>query len=686
MTSAPPIPSHAGLDAVLLLDEGRAADASLTGAKAARIAEAATAGLPTVPGFVITTAASHARDGMLVLRAGFESQLRDAFDQATADGSRSLAVRSSSVIEDATASSMAGQFLSVLDVRGWEGFQDAVRRVLDSASLDGTAPQPMAVLVQPMVDVIVGGVLFGLDPVTGNRRHLVVEAVPGSPEALVSGQVTAARYVLDRRGRLLESDAPDGLLDARQRRALARLHHRSHAIFDGPQDIEWAWDRTGALRMLQSRPVTTAGPTSRAVGPVLGPGPVGETLPDVLDLLEADLWVEPIRRGVTVALRAAGAASEAQLQASPVITTVGGRVAADLELLGVQRERPSPLSRLDPRGPARHLAVSWRVGRLRAALPRLIDDLLDQADEDLAAVPAVTALTTPQLIGLIGRGRALLAAVHGHEVLAGMLLTERETGTGAALAMSALARARADGLDDAAAIAQHPAVLALTPPRLGGPAPLPRVEPGTEHVRPSSLSRREALRLRARWIQELVGRAAEEAGARFAATGAIPAGADVRLLRLPELTAIAAGSPAPGDLEARRHVPASPPLPAVFRRTATGEVVPMPSTRDGREGRGAGGGRGCGPVRLVDDLAHLARGDVLVVRTLEPGLAPALPRLGGLVSETGSTLSHLAILARELQVPTVVAVPDAVHRFPAGSTVVVDGTTGSVAMVEEVAS
>ena len=75
-------------------------------------------------------------------------------------------------------------------------------------------------------------------------------------------------------------------------------------------------------------------------------------------------------------------------------------------------------------------------------------------------------------------------------------------------------------------------------------------------------------------------------------------------------------------------------------------------------------------------------GAVLVVRTLDPDLAPLLPRLGGLVAETGSFLSHLAILAREFGVPTAVGVEDAVSRFPAGSVVVVDGTTGEVALVE----
>ncbi len=45
-------------------------------------------------------------------------------------------------------------------------------------------------------------------------------------------------------------------------------------------------------------------------------------------------------------------------------------------------------------------------------------------------------------------------------------------------------------------------------------------------------------------------------------------------------------------------------------------------------------------------------------------------------------LSHLAILARELGVPTVVGATDALERFPIGSVVVVDGATGEVSAVE----
>jgi pyruvate,water dikinase len=75
-------------------------------------------------------------------------------------------------------------------------------------------------------------------------------------------------------------------------------------------------------------------------------------------------------------------------------------------------------------------------------------------------------------------------------------------------------------------------------------------------------------------------------------------------------------------------------------------------------------------------------GDVLVVRTLDPGLAPLLPTLGGLVAETGSPLSHLAILAREFGVPTVVALESATERFPESTVILVDGATGEVNEVE----
>jgi pyruvate,water dikinase len=71
-------------------------------------------------------------------------------------------------------------------------------------------------------------------------------------------------------------------------------------------------------------------------------------------------------------------------------------------------------------------------------------------------------------------------------------------------------------------------------------------------------------------------------------------------------------------------------------------------------------------------------GAVLVVSTLDGRIAPVLPRLHGLVAETGSVLAHLAILAREARVPTVVGLAGARTCLPEGATVAVDGATGAV--------
>ena len=75
-------------------------------------------------------------------------------------------------------------------------------------------------------------------------------------------------------------------------------------------------------------------------------------------------------------------------------------------------------------------------------------------------------------------------------------------------------------------------------------------------------------------------------------------------------------------------------------------------------------------------------GNVLVVAHLDPALAAVLPSLDGLVSETGGALSHLAILAREMGVPTVVGVADARRRFPPGVALLVDGATGDVEVLD----
>jgi pyruvate,water dikinase len=670
---------------VVALDDPLAADLHTVGAKAAALARAANAGLPVVPGFAISPAAAlsvSADEDAAIAR-----EIRRAWLDLTDGGRTPVVVRSSSAHEDGEISSMAGRFDSVLDVRDWDEVVDAIRAVVASghaAVEEGVLPSAcMAVLVQRHVDPSVGGIMFGADPVTGRADRLAVAAVPGGPHELVSGTVDGAQLTLKRSGRLVDAE-PDAtsLVGASLRRRLARLARQVRAVFGGPQDVEWGLV-DDELVLLQSRPITAA--AASASGPVLGPGPVAETFPEPLSTLEADLWVEPLRDGIREALRLSGSVRASRLARSPVVVTIGGRVAADLELFGIADERRtrtrSFLAILDPRPSVRRVGAAWRVGRLRASLPALAGDLVVEVDRRLAAVPPLDELEPPELLEILRRVRRALVAVHGHEVLAGVLLDdEEESATAASVALRVLAERPADLTDDEL-VARYPVLLALTPPRIGPRPELPRIPArtnGNALPRADDATPREALRLRARWLHELSARAALALGARLAADHRIATADSVRELTLERVEGLVSGRVGL-DLGGKR-LEQSPPLPARFRLTPEGEVVPVADgTADGA--RGAGGGRGAGVVVAPDELPQ--DGAVLVVRTLDPALASRLPGLAGLVSETGSALSHLAILARELSVPTAVGVHDAVERFPPGTALLVDGTTGAVTPLDE---
>ena len=660
---------------VLDLRDDDARSSASAGSKAAALARASRFGFPVVPGFVIP-----------VVRAG-GSTCRAAWSALSEGGRVPLVVRSSSSIEDSASSSMAGRFESVLDVRGWDAFVEAVTTVRRSGDRVA-AGAAMAVLVQRAVDADRGGVLFGMDPVSGERGRIVVEWAGGAPHAIVSGRAGGCRCVLSRHGRLLEVDGDHQPLTSRDRRRLSRLARRTTRRFGAPQDVEWAVDRHDRLWLLQSRPVTAVGEAARASGPLLGPGPIGETFPDPLSTLERDLFLSPLRIGIIEALRAIGAVPHRRIAASPVVTTVGGRVAMDLELVG-WAHRPRGIRVLDPRPPAHRLVAAWHVGQLRRWLPSMAEGLVGGVDAELAAVPELSTLADDALITLLGRVRQELVRVHAFQILAGMLLEEGDGRSASSIALSLVRAGRAEGRSDREIVARAPAVLMLTAPHVGPDRPLPAVT-ASDPDGPASLAGldpREALRLRARWLDELGARAAWALGERLAAAGRLGAPGQVRDLTAADLEDVVAGGPVPDAVGARSGARPGPPLPATFRLTATGSVVPWVArgrgdSRGARGPRGAGGGRGSGRVRH-EGTASRGPGEVLVVRVLSPAFAAELDGLAGLVAETGGTLSHLAILARELHVPTVVGVADAMSRLPEGAVAVVDGTTGEVAVVQD---
>jgi pyruvate,water dikinase len=677
---------------VVPLTDPRARDARQSGAKAARLAAALARGLPALEGFVITTS----RDQDLSGRKLTDSiPVRSAWAELTEHGTHPIVVRSSSTAEDGDTSSMAGLFTSVVNVRGWREFGEAVEQVISSAHDPRLGEvRPMAVLVQRYLSAVVGGVLFGADPISGDRRRIVIAATIGGPHALVDGTAAGAQYIIGRHGRQLSADRTDeGPLTGRQLRQLVRLAHRTQAAFGGPQDLEWAIDQGGAIRLLQSRPMTGLPATIPRRAPVLGPGPIAETFPVELTTLEQELWVPPLRSGVRRALTLAGAASPRQLRRSPAVTVVAGRAVADLDLFGESHvtRRRAIVRLVDPRRGVRRLRAAWRLGRLRASLPTMTGGLIGEIDRELARIPALPGQTEHELAALLVWSSRALTVLHTHEVLAGLLTSSGSNLTAASIALRVLAQGQLAGVDTRRLAEREPVLLALMPPSTGSATSrLPLADPQRLAQGPipelGELPLREGARLRIRWIHELSARVAREAGARLAAAGVVSTAAEVRDLGLADLIDTLLHPQAPDGLILRRAAePVDLPLPAAFRLDPYGRPVAI-EDRGGRRrrragtrsdgGQPAGGGRGAGIVHAGDSPPP--DGAVLVVPTLDPELAVHLPRLAGLIAETGSPLSHLAILARELSVPVVVGVPGATERFPAGTGVEVDGTSGEI--------
>ncbi|MGL5859729.1 MAG: PEP/pyruvate-binding domain-containing protein, partial [Phycicoccus sp.] len=99
----------------------------------------------------------------------------------------------------------------------------------------------------------------------------------------------------------------------------------------------------------------------------------------------------------------------------------------------------------------------------------------------------------------------------------------------------------------------------------------------------------------------------------------------------------------------------------------------------GGHGIPASPGRATGTVRVLRgprDFPRLAPGDILVCRTTDPAWTPLFTQAAGIITETGGLLCHAAIVARELRIPAVLSVPHATTRFPDGTPITIDGSTG----------
>jgi phosphohistidine swiveling domain-containing protein len=312
---------------ILRFDQIGTEDLLLVGGKGANLGELVRAGLPVPNGFCVSASAyrhflessgldplieialerdASASDaerlsnniGSLIcahsLPSELASTLLEAYRQLGRGGAPArVAVRSSATAEDLPGFSFAGQQDTYLGIQGDEPLLDAVRRCWASLwtaraiayrQTRGFRHQDVyiAVVVQEMFPSEVSGVLFTVDPLSGDRGRILVNASWGLGEAIVSGLVSPDHWILDKTtGAVQEEHLGDKVEridqkadgsgvahrkvehDDRTRRSLsdhqlaelARIGRTIESHYGYPQDVEWGY-ADGKFAVLQAREVT----------------------------------------------------------------------------------------------------------------------------------------------------------------------------------------------------------------------------------------------------------------------------------------------------------------------------------------------------------------------------------------------------------------------------------------------
>jgi len=191
-----------------------------------------------------------------------------------------------------------------------------------------------------------------------------------------------------------------------------------------------------------------------------------------------------------------------------------------------------------------------------------------------------------------------------------------------------------------------------------------------------------------------------EIGKRFAALDLLDDARDIFYLEFDELLAFVEGRATTTNLKGLAAVRKAEfdgwrqmPAPAdrfrtrgiVYRGNSfVGDRAVVRPTGDALTGIGCCPGVVRGPVHLVRDPrdASAKPGEIVVADRTDPGWVMIFPVISGLLVERGSLLSHSAIVARELNLPTIVALPGVTTWLKDNDWVEMDGSTGVVVKIE----
>lgn len=320
------------------LEEITKEDVAIAGGKGANMGEMIRIGMPVPSGFIVTTAAfdkliqihdigekikamldavnvedtnmlmsTSQRIKELIISQGFPNEIKSEIIEAykklssvdkdvksstnlTESDAVFVAVRSSATAEDLPEASFAGQQASFLNVKHEENLIEAVKkcwaslyepRAIFYRRIHNFNNPSIAVVVQKMINSDKSGVIFTVDPISG-ENVMIIESIWGLGEYLVLGEISPDHYVVDKTGKVLlkkigqkpialvrdhatgksiqikTSDEKIGVqvLTDDEISKLVKYGKQLEEHYGKPQDVEFAIEQS-SIMIVQTRPVTT---------------------------------------------------------------------------------------------------------------------------------------------------------------------------------------------------------------------------------------------------------------------------------------------------------------------------------------------------------------------------------------------------------------------------------------------
>ncbi len=388
---------------ILWFDQIDKEDVSLVGGKGANLGEITKAGFNVPEGFVLS---SHAYYDF-IRENNLSIKIKHLLSSANFDDSKSLeqvskhiknvinkgnlskdlvneilqaykklgeplvAVRSSATAEDLANASFAGQQETFLNVRGdavlIEKIKEGWASLFNTRAIFYRHQQKfdhiktgIALVIQKMIESEKSGVMFTIDPVTNDKKTVVIEAILGLGEMIVQGEVNPDHYEVDKEDltikskkisiqdhllrksgagnkkiKLSKKDASKQKITDGQIKALALVGKKIEKHYYFPQDIEWAIEKDN-IYIVQTRAVTTTHsdkqkektvehiPASKLIlkgdsaSPGISSGPVKIVLmaKDIDKVLPGDVLVAPMTNPDYV---------PAMKKAAAIVTDSGGK-------------------------------------------------------------------------------------------------------------------------------------------------------------------------------------------------------------------------------------------------------------------------------------------------------------------------------------------------------------------------